>query len=100
MSFVTLGKGPRAVRVQFHSDSVELRFDSSVINGNDDMRRALRWVLDHPSSPAEAIPELQTTADEVCRLLTQLVPHGIPLRAWGPSWASRCVCHVEVENED
>lgn len=96
MSFITLGKGPSAVRVRFRNDSVELRVNASVINGNNDMRRALHWVLEHPSPPLDAIIELQTTADEVCLLLTRLVPHGVPLLAWGKSWASRCVRHLEV----
>lgn len=96
MNFVILGKGPSAVRVRFRPDSVELRVNASVINGNDDMRRALRWVLDHPSPPHGAIPELRTTADEVCALLTRLVPHGVALRLWGRMWAARCEGHLEV----
>lgn len=96
MSFIVLGKGPDAVRLAFRENSVELRVGASVINGNDDMKRALQWVLDHRALDGEEIPELAATVNDICQLLTDLVPHGVPLCAWDSWWANRCDGRVEV----
>lgn len=96
MSFVVLGKGPGAVRVRFREGGVELRVRACVINGNDDMRRALRWVLEHPAPPAATVAGMPATAEEICRLLTRLAEHGVPLRSWGQPWESRCLQLEEV----
>jgi hypothetical protein len=95
-NFVVLGKGPGAVRMRFHEGGIQLRVRTCVINGNDDMRRALRWVLDHPTPPAGALADAPATTEEICRLLTRLAAHGVSLRSWGQLWASWCLRLEEV----
>ncbi|GDY33981.1 hypothetical protein GTS_56140 [Gandjariella thermophila] len=98
MNYTVLGKGPHAVRVRFRPGGVELRVHGSLISGNQDMARALRWVLNHREASADDIAELgeSVTLEDICRLLTDLAPHGVPLSAWGNWWSRECARRAEV----
>ncbi|WP_328431810.1 hypothetical protein [Streptomyces sp. NBC_00453] len=96
MTYRVLGKGPGAVSLAFREDGVELRAQASVINGNDDMKRVLAWVLGHEAPAEGTVSQLGITVEDICRLLAALVPYGVPLQVWGEVWAGSSKRFVEA----
>lgn len=82
---------PGTVRLLEHGGGVELRVGRSVLHGNEDLRRTIRFVLDHhdaPPPPAFGVlgnpPEAAARA--VAQVLADLERAGVPLRTWGTRW--------------